>query len=493
MFVLNKWYRRTIISPFSHQQPQPMTNIQELLCTLPKIDECLDSLRDSTQLIPTLLVKLAVRRCIASERQRILHDHKAGASYAPLTMQQWKEKFLHAIAIKNRMNLRQVINGTGIVIHTNLGRSILSAPVVDAVQRAGTHYTNLEFNLSDGKRGSRYTLVEEILCDLTGAEAALVVNNNAAAVLLALDTLAHGSQVIVSRGQLVEIGGSFRIPDVIAKSGAQLVEVGATNRTHLADYERMINEETSLLLKVHTSNFRLIGFTSEVSAEDLVKLGHAKGLPVMEDLGSGCLVDLSSFGLPQEPTVQHIIKAGVDVVTFSGDKLLGGPQAGLIVGKKEIIDRIKRNPLNRALRIDKFTLAALEAVLRNYYDLDQALTTVPTLRMLTQPSDIIKKRAQRLLRQTRKRAMPVCTLSLLATVSLVGGGAMPEHGLPSWAVAFQPEQISLTELEKGFRSLPLPIIGKIEDGIFLLDMRTITDEEIPSLITSLTTFFTQGA
>ncbi len=466
-----------------------MTDKKQLLCALPKIDECLAGLVDRTGSIPARLIKLAVRHCIDSERQRILTDDK---DCVLLSHEQWDERLLAAITLKSQMNLRRVINGTGVVIHTNLGRSVLSAPMVETLQEAGAYYTNLEFDLNTGKRGSRYSLVEEIICDLTGAEAALVVNNNAAAVLLVLDTLASGKQVIVSRGQLVEIGGSFRIPDVIAKSGAHLVEVGATNRTHLADYEKVINNETALLLKVHTSNFRVIGFTSEVSAEDLVALAHAKGLQVMEDLGSGSLVDLSSFGLPPEPTVQQIVKAGVDVVTFSGDKLLGGPQAGLIVGKKEVIDRIKRNPLNRALRIDKFTLAALEAVLRNYYDLDQALTSVPTLRMLTQPVELIKRRAQRLMRRVQKTALPVCSLCLRSTMSRVGGGAMPEHGLSSWAVAFKPLHIPVSAMEKEFRKLPIPVIGRIEDDLFLLDMRTVADNEIPELATSLLTFLGQG-
>lgn len=466
-----------------------MTDKKQLLCALPKIDECLAYLKTRTKSIPSRLVKLAVCHCIDSERQRILNND---ASCVPLTQEQWHKRFLEAIASKNQINLRRVINGTGVVIHTNLGRSVLSPPMIEALQQAGSHYSNLEFNLNTGKRGSRYSLVEEIICDLTGAEAALVVNNNAAAVLLTIDTLASGKQVIVSRGQLVEIGGSFRIPDVIAKSGAQLIEVGATNRTHLADYKKKINDETALLLKVHTSNFRVIGFTSEVSAEELAALAHSHGLPVMEDLGSGSLVDLSLFGLPQEPTVQEIVKAGIDVVTFSGDKLLGGPQAGLIVGKKEVIDRVKRNPLNRALRIDKFTLASLEAVLRNYYDLDQALTTVPTLRMLTQDNELIKKRARRLLRRIRNHAPGEYTLGLHSTMSRVGGGAMPEHGLPSWAVALKPEQTSISALEQGLRKLSLPVIGRIEDDSFLLDMRTVSDDEVPELAEALITFWQQG-
>lgn len=463
----------------------PMTDKKQLLCALPKIDEALAGLVGRTGSIPAQLIKLAVRHCIDSERQRILTDDK---DCSLLTREQWDERLLEAITLKNQMNLRRVINGTGVVIHTNLGRSVLSAPIVDALQQAGAHYTNLEFDLSSGKRGSRYSLVEDIICDLTGAEAALVVNNNAAAVLLTLDTLANGREVIVSRGQLVEIGGSFRIPDVIAKSGAHLVEVGATNRTHLADYEKAITDETALLLKVHTSNFRIIGFTSEVSAEELVALGQVKGLPVMEDLGSGSLVDLSSFGLPQEPTVQQIVKAGVDVITFSGDKLLGGPQAGLIVGKKEFIDRIKRNPLNRALRIDKFTLASLEAVLRYYYDLDQVLTRIPTLWMLTQPVDLIKRRARRLMRRVHQTTQAVCSIDLLPTMSRVGGGAMPEHGLSSWAVTFKPVHMPVSAMEKGLRKLPIPIIGRIEDDSLLLDMRTVNDNEIPELAASLITF-----
>jgi L-seryl-tRNA(Ser) seleniumtransferase len=466
-----------------------MTDKKQLLCALPKIDECLAGLADRTKLLPARLVKLAVQHCIDSERQRILADDK---NCVLLSRDQWDERLLAAIACKDQMNLRRVINGTGVVIHTNLGRSVLSAPMVVALQQAGAYYTNLEFDLNTGMRGSRYGLVEEIICDLTGAEAALVVNNNAAAVLLVLDTLASGKEVIVSRGQLVEIGGSFRIPDVIAKSGAHLIEVGATNRTHLSDYEKVICDETALLLKVHTSNFRVIGFTSEVSAEDLVTLAHTKGLLVVEDLGSGCLVDLSAFGLPQEPTVQQIVKAGVDVVTFSGDKLLGGPQAGLIVGKKEVINRIKRNPLNRALRIDKFTLASLEAVLRNYYDLNQALTTVPTLRMLTQPVELIKRRAQRLMRRIHKTGKPACSLSLRPTMSRVGGGAMPEHDLSSWAVAFKPLHIPISAMEKGLRKLLIPVIGRVEDELFLLDMRTVADNEIPDLATSLLTFLEQG-
>ena len=344
---------------------------------------------------------------------------------------------------------------------------------------AGTRYSNLEFDLATGKRGSRYSLVEKLLCDLTGAEAALVVNNNAAAVLLVLDTFAKGREVIVSRGQLVEIGGSFRIPDVMAKSGAKLVEVGATNRTHLRDYEGAINEETAMLLKVHASNFKMVGFTKEVLAEELVELAGRSDLLVMEDLGSGCLIDISRYGLKKEPTVQETVKVGVDVVTFSGDKLLGGPQAGLIVGKRKIIDRIKSNQLNRALRIDKFTLAALETVLRLYYDHETAVAKIPTLAMLTASPEIMGRRAHRLSRRVKKNLARKCTVSVRTTGSRVGGGALPEEELESRAVVLEPLDRTVNELEKALRTSSLPVIGRIEEDRYILDMRTVGDDEIP--------------
>ncbi len=374
-----------------------MENKKELLRNLPKVDQCIGNLTaEFDYKIPTMLVKLVVQKCVDSERQRILLGED---SCRKKSAEDWRSVFRRSLQKKLQPNLRRVINGTGVVIHTNLGRSLLSASATQALTQAGSHYTNLEYNLETGKRGSRYSLVEEIICELTGAEAALVVNNNAAAVLLVLESLAKDKEVVVSRGQLVEIGGSFRIPDVMKKSGARLVEVGATNRTHLRDYEEAITEETALLLKVHTSNFRMVGFTSEVSAEEMVALAGKNGLAVVEDLGSGCLIDLSAFGLQKEPTVQEVINAGVDIVTFSGDKLLGGPQAGIIAGRRAVIEKIKKNPLNRALRIDKFTLASLEDILRNYYDTGLALKNIPTLAMLTQAPEEIKRKGRRLLRR----------------------------------------------------------------------------------------------
>ncbi|MCI5121571.1 MAG: L-seryl-tRNA(Sec) selenium transferase, partial [Candidatus Electrothrix sp. AUS4] len=340
------------------------------------------------------------------------------------------------------------------------------------------NYSNLEFDLTTGERGSRYSLVEELLCELTGAEAALVVNNNAAAVLIALDTLARTKEVIVSRGQLVEIGGSFRIPDVMERSGAKLVEVGTTNRTHLKDYRNAITPETGLLLKVHTSNYCIMGFTSAVNDKELVSLGKRYQLPVMEDLGSGCLVDLSPYGLKKEPTVQEVVAAGMDVVTFSGDKLLGGPQAGIILGNREIIKRIKNNPMNRAMRIDKFTLSALESILRHYREPQTVFERLPTLHMIATPIEILQHKAEELAEVLQKNIGAYCTTQVTEVISRVGGGAMPEQNLPSWAVALFPRTLKLSLLEEKLRKLDIPIIGRIENDRLLFDMRTVRSDEL---------------
>lgn len=451
-----------------------------LLRQLPKVDIVLDNILDLESLdVPLGIIKASIREILEKFRKRILAEE---LTELPRDHREWNSIFIKGIQQKNSPNLQRVINGTGVVIHTNLGRSLLGTSSLAALQTAAACFTNLEFDLSTGKRGSRYSLVEEIICDLTGAEAAIVVNNNAAAVLLALNTLSFNKETIVSRGQLVEIGGSFRIPDVMSRSGAKMIEVGATNRTHLFDYEQVIHEETGLLLKVHTSNFRVIGFTSEVAVADLVALGLKYTVPVMEDLGSGSLIDLSPWGLPKEPTVQEIVKAGVDVVTFSGDKLLGGPQAGIIVGKRAIIARIKANPMNRALRIDKFTLASLETVLRDYYDKEHVLQSVPTLAMLTVDSDVLKKKGQRILRRLGGALKVKEWIKLQPTVSKVGGGAMPEHGLESWALALQSTAMGASQLEKWFRNFPVPLIVRIEDENIIIDLRTILEHDMALLI-----------
>ncbi len=465
---------------------------QQSLQAIPKVDECLAALDQDRDLpgIPGTVIKAAVREVLAEVRQAIL----GGEPVAPAALRigALLPRFHSRIRQMQRPRLRRIINGTGVIIHTNLGRSVLPSSAMEAIFEAGMHYSNLEFDLETGRRGSRYSLVEELLCELTGAESALVVNNNAAAVLIVLETLARGREVIVSRGQLVEIGGSFRIPDVMARSGARLVEVGATNRTHLRDYENAIGEETGLLLKVHCSNYRIIGFTSEVANEDLVALGRKRGLPVMEDLGSGCFVDLSRFGLMKEPTVQEVVASGVDVVTFSGDKLLGGPQAGIILGSRNLVDRIKKNPLNRAMRIDKFTLAGLESILRLYRDPEKVTETIPTLAMIAVPVATVDRRARRLLRRLRRSVGDGCSLTLADTMARVGGGAMPEQNLPSRAVALTPAGFSVNRLEELLRHEEIPVIGRIEEERFLIDMRTVADDEVAVLADTLTRVLTTG-
>tara|TARA_Y100001954_G_scaffold239267_4_gene312577 strand:- start:29596 stop:30969 length:1374 start_codon:yes stop_codon:yes gene_type:complete len=378
----------------------------------------------------------------------------------------------------SRPHFRRVLNATGVVVHTNLGRSLLARSAIEAVTEACGHYSNCEFDLSTGQRGSRYSHVEQILCDITGAEAALVVNNNAAAVFIMLETLAKGKEVIVSRGQLVEIGGSFRIPDVMTKSGATLHEVGATNRAHVHDYENAINEDTGALMRVHTSNFRIVGFTKEVSLPDMRKLGDKYNLPVIEDLGSGSLYSLKGEGLMGEPTVQEVVAQGADVVSFSGDKVLGGPQAGIIVGRKKYIDRIKKNPVNRAMRIDKMTLAALEATLRLYLDMDVARRKIPTLRMITASQESLKSKARRLADAIRSELGVKATVAMKKGFSRVGGGAFPEYDLPGTMITLAVDGVDAEDLREELLNTDPPLVARIEDDQFLLDPRTLTSTEL---------------
>jgi L-seryl-tRNA(Ser) seleniumtransferase len=382
-------------------------------------------------------------------------------------------------------HFRRVINATGVIIHTNLGRSPLAPEAVDAVREAATAYSNLEFDLNSGSRGSRHSHVEGLIRRLTGAEAALVVNNNAAAVLLILDTLCKGREVIVSRGELVEIGGSFRIPEVMEKSGCLLREVGATNRTHLKDYLAAVNENTAALMKVHTSNFRIIGFTSDVSREELASLARERGLALIEDMGSGTLFDFSVAGLhdlARDPTAARALAAGVDVLSFSGDKVLGGPQAGLIAGKAEFIDRIKMNPLARALRIDKLSLAALEATLRLYRDPALAVRRIPTLRMICAKEAEILPRARRLATLLKKRfASFAPSITLQKGFSRIGGGSFPEHDLPTWLVCLGLQGHAPDILRTALLQSDPPVVVRIEDGEIRLDPRTLDDSEFTTL------------
>ena len=452
---------------------------QSLLRKLPGVDHVLElwDRAEPVKDVPRALLVRSIRTTLDRLRARIL----AGDELLNETVfgdNQLVHLAAEAINKSMEFNLKRVVNATGVVIHTNLGRSLLPESVARHVAEISSRYSNLEFDLQKGARGSRYSCVEEILCEISGAEAAMVVNNNAGAVFLSLETLAKGKEVIVSRGELVEIGGSFRIPDVMARSGARLVEIGTTNRTHLPDYEEAIRDETALLLKVHTSNYSMVGFTADVSLKDLVALGARYHLAVMKDLGSGNFVDFSRYGLINEPTVQEAVATGADVVTFSGDKMLGGPQAGIIVGRKDALDRIKKNPINRALRIDKMTLAALEATLHLYRDESKAISAIPTLRMLTLPAKVIANRARRLLNQLKKPGDKRLEAVIVSASSRVGGGALPLQELPTKCVAVRIEGRSANRIDLIMRQATPPIVGRIENDLFVMDMRTVQDEEI---------------
>ena len=454
-------------------------NQQRRLRQIPGVDTILESAYKNAffQDIPKSVLLLSIRSVFDRLRKNIL-ENKVGTTSEKISvtdiLEDVKISVLHAMT----PNLRRVVNATGVVVHTNLGRSLLSEEAMANLQILGSRYSNLEFDLAKGKRGSRYTAVEDLLCEITGAESAMVVNNNAGAVFLSLETIARGKSVVVSRGELVEIGGSFRIPDVMAKSGAFLKEVGTTNRTHFRDYETAIEDNTGLLMKVHTSNYSIVGFRADVSLEELVSLGHRYRIPVMEDLGSGTFIDFSAYGLLKEPTVQESVATGADVVTFSGDKLLGGPQAGVIVGKKTYIDQIKTNPVNRALRIDKLTLGALEMTLRHYRDPEKAVQLIPTLRMLTRSKEDIEKHAKLLAKRlmkidnTRLKAQP------LDSVSKAGGGSLPLLELPTKCVGVVISNVSANTLETMLRTVNPAVIGRIENDQFIMDLRTVQEDDL---------------
>ena len=381
-------------------------------------------------------------------------------------------------------NMKKVINGTGTILHTNLGRAPISREHMRKAFDIVTGYSNLEYNLEKGRRGERYSHFEKLLCKITGAEAAMAVNNNASSVLLILSSLAKGGEVIVSRGELIEIGGKFRIPDVMTQSGATLVEVGTTNKTHVSDYEENITEETKALLKVHTSNYKIVGFTESVGIDELMPIAKEHDIPVIEDLGSGVLIDLSKYGLTYEPTVQESVAKGADVVCFSGDKLFGGPQAGIIVGKKKYIDMMKKNQLTRALRIDKFTAAALELVLQEYLSEEQAVQHIPVLRMITEPLDEVARRARSLARTIRSTDIPA-KVDVVSCESQIGGGSLPMERIPSMAVAIRPKYESVAALEDQMRHLTVPMIPRTVNDTIMLDVRTIETEDFKLIAAEL--------
>ncbi len=447
---------------------------------LPSVDRLI-RLPDSATLLAEhghTLVAGEARALLDALRVRALSGALEPAEVAPAALQ---------AALAGRLDtrlaprLRRVLNLTGTVIHTNLGRALLAEPALQHLLAMMAGPNNLEYDLASGGRGDRDAIVEELLCTLTGAEAATVVNNNAAAVLLTIAALARGREVIVSRGELVEIGGAFRMPDVMASAGATLVEVGTTNRTHAHDYERAIGERTALLMKVHTSNYAVQGFTAAVDEAELARIAHAHGLPVATDLGSGALVDLAQWGLPREPLPQEKLAAGCDVVTFSGDKLLGGPQAGLIVGSKAAVGRIRKFPMKRALRMSKLPLATLEATLQLYLRPERLTHELPTLRLLTRPEAQIRALAQRLLPGVAAAVAPRFGAEVVALQGQIGSGSLPVERLPSAGLALAPRQKkgagrALDDLAAALRGLPLPVIGRIADDRLLLDLRCLEDE-----------------
>ena len=456
--------------------------MKRLLSNLPKVDEFLlsEKLEKYKDTVPYNTFLKSIREGIAFYRDEILNKRLVNMEIDKKNLKlDITNKIIKLIESNSRLNLRQVINATGTIIHTNLGRSKLIESSVENIVKIASNYNNLEYDVPTGKRGSRYSHIEKLICDITGSEAALVVNNNAAAVLLVLDTLTKNKEVIVSRGELVEIGGSFRIPAIMEYSGTKLVEVGTTNRTHKKDYLEAITEETKALLKVHTSNYKIMGFTKEVKNEELSKMARERKLISIEDLGSGVLVDFAKYGYKKEPTVQESLKSGIDVVTFSGDKLLGGPQAGIIVGKRSYIEKMKKNNLLRTLRVSKLTIAALEVTLREYLDESEAIKNIPTLRMILEGEVEVEKRARIL--YEKLSTLDSLEVEFAETKAMIGGGSMPTELMNSFGVALISKGNSVVKLEKVLRNNHLSIIGRIQGGKLVLDCKTLNEKDMDNI------------
>ncbi|WP_456437063.1 L-seryl-tRNA(Sec) selenium transferase [Desulfurobacterium sp.] len=449
---------------------------KELLRKIPSVDRVLKQFSNSNN----KKIKDAVRKGLDNLRRAILQN-----LISEVTEETVRKFILEELERLETYNLRKVINATGVIIHTNLGRAPIGEEVAEHLKEIITGYSNLELNLETGKRGIRYQNVKDLLKELTGAEDVCVVNNNAAAVLLVLSALASGKEVVVSRGELIEIGGSFRIPDVMKQSGATLKEVGTTNKTHLKDYEEAISENTGLLLKVHTSNYRILGFTESVTSKELVEIGKKHGIPVYEDLGSGSFIDVRRFGLSYEPTVQDVVKSGVDIVSFSGDKLLGSAQAGIIIGKKEFIEKVKKHPLNRALRIDKMTLSVLEATLKLYKN--EEYEKIPVWKMILESPESIKRRAEKLYSYLDGKLPENFSLSINGEEAEIGGGALPLETLPTFVVEISIKDRNEEAFYELLRRGKPPVIGRLKKGKLLLDMRTVKDEEIRTLSEAILT------
>ncbi|SKC88336.1 L-seryl-tRNA(Sec) selenium transferase [Burkholderia sp. YR290] len=453
-------------------------DMRALLARVPAIERVLSSAQ--AQRLIDEYGRTQVVDAIRAAADSLRRDLLAGTSFdEPISFEtKLIDDASHTLAARARPHLRAVFNLTGTVLHTNLGRALLPDEAVRAVVEALTRPMNLEFNLATGSRGDRDDLIDELICELTGAEAATVVNNNAAAVLLTLSALASKKEVVVSRGELVEIGGAFRIPDIMSRAGAKLREIGTTNRTHLKDYDEAINARTALLMKVHCSNYAIEGFTKSVSVDEVAQLAHARGLPMAVDLGSGTLVDLAQFGLPTEPTVRETVEAGADLVTFSGDKLLGGPQAGLIVGRAELIRKIKKHPLKRALRVGKLTLAALEPVLQLYRAPERLRERLTTLRLLTRPAADMQEQATRVQAVLQRALGEAYSVTAEPMMSQIGSGALPVDQLPSFGLAMRNAAgkrggRALMKLEGALRALPRPVLGRIADDALRLDLRCL--------------------
>jgi L-seryl-tRNA(Ser) seleniumtransferase len=452
------------------------------LRSLPSVGSLLESpeLSSFRGRAPHAVIAGAARDAIASARASLRGSQKGAPAREAIL-----RDAVRRVASALLPSPRPVINATGIVLHTNLGRAILAEEAVAAVVETAGRYTNLELDLDRGARGSRMVHVEPILTELLGAEAALVVNNNAAAMLLALNTFSLGKEAVVSRGQLVEIGGSFRIPEILERAGAVLREVGTTNKTRLRDYERAIGPKTGMLLRVHPSNFAMVGFTEEVTREDLVALARKRRLPLVEDIGSGALIDFTRWGLPVEPVAREALAQGVPIVCFSGDKLLGGPQAGILAGKRKLVEALRSNPMARALRVDKLTLAALIATLRLYRDPEKLAASIPTLRMLGEPVSGVCARARRILRAIGVDRASQARAEVVACTTEVGGGAMPLARVPSYALALRPARGRVEDLARILRNGPDPVIGRIESGRLLLDLRTVGPDELSRLAAAI--------
>lgn len=454
-------------------------NKKKLFSLLPSVDEVLNDkiIIELIEEYPRSLVVDIIRKNIDIIRKTIITLKEEQAKDFSIDYNKFIDDIANELRLSYSLSLKKVINATGVVIHTNLGRSLLSDSIKEEVWQVASRYSNLEYDIDNGKRGSRYSHLEEIIKKITGAEDVLVVNNNAAAVLLVLSTMSKNREAIVSRGELVEVGGSFRIPKVMEESGTILKEIGATNKTHLRDYEEAINENTGVLLKVHTSNYRVLGFTDSVDIDELSKLSKEYDIPVIEDLGSGLFVDISKYGLSYEPTVIDSLKKGADIVTFSGDKILGGPQAGIIVGKKEYIEKMKKNQLTRALRVDKLTIAALEATFRLYLDEEKAVKEIPTLRMLTYSKDELNDKAKKFYKMIENQNLDA-DVKIEEGHSQVGGGSMPLETIDTKVITIVPNNMGVSELEERLRLSEDSIIARVYDNKYVLDVRTIFDDEL---------------